>query len=434
MRDSKYFLIRNPYFQKIICFVFAILLCGLIELSVRIIFPGEDELDKILNVLQQDSLLFWRLKPNLNVKFQSVRVETNSLGLRVQDRMNNIVNSKQDFRIICLGASPTFGWGVEIDDAYPSRLERILAEKFDPDRRIEVINAGIIGYTSYQGVTFFKNEILKLSPDLVTISYVVNDVDKYRFYRNDGRSDKEQKPKNKILVYFENIFEKSKLFRILKKNINRKKNITTKFSGEIKNVYSENRRVSFEDYKKNLDVIIDIAKRNNIKVVLLKIKVISPFSGRQIVDSFKYKADKYIYRGLDYAKQAKYNKAIEEVENALKYNPYSSKASYYLGVYSAKKKEFEKAEVYFQKAKEMELFECAKLSRRYNQIMEVVADKNRVPLVDAVLAFEDFSPKDKDFLFINPEHDFVHPSVMGHKVISEEIANILIKYNLLVKD
>ncbi|MCK5492619.1 MAG: hypothetical protein KAJ14_05875, partial [Candidatus Omnitrophica bacterium] len=149
MRDSKYFLIRNPYFQKIICFVFAILLCGLIELSVRIIFPGEDELDKILNVLQQDSLLFWRLKPNLNVKFQSVRVETNSLGLRVQDRMNNIANSKQDFRIICLGASPTFGWGVDIDDAYPSRLERILAEKFNLYRRIEVINAGIIGYTSY---------------------------------------------------------------------------------------------------------------------------------------------------------------------------------------------------------------------------------------------------------------------------------------------
>ncbi|MCK5494005.1 MAG: hypothetical protein KAJ14_12915, partial [Candidatus Omnitrophica bacterium] len=56
----------------------------------------------------------------------------------------------------------------------------------------------------------------------------------------------------------------------------------------------------------------------------------------------------------------------------------------------------------------------------------------RVPLVDIVLAFENFiKGKENKSLFVNPEYDFVHPNAQGHGIISEEISDVLIKYSLL---
>ncbi|MCK4917225.1 MAG: hypothetical protein KAS51_03305 [Candidatus Omnitrophica bacterium] len=49
-------------------------------------------------------------------------------------------------------------------------MEGIFKQKYELSPDIEVINAGIIGYTSYQGNLFFKNEILKLSPDVIIVS------------------------------------------------------------------------------------------------------------------------------------------------------------------------------------------------------------------------------------------------------------------------
>ena len=57
-------------------------------------------------------------------------VSTNSLGLREAE-----LGAKSDFRILCLGESVTFGWGVKDSETYPSQLQDRLG--------VEVINAGI---------------------------------------------------------------------------------------------------------------------------------------------------------------------------------------------------------------------------------------------------------------------------------------------------
>ena len=69
-------------------------------------------------------------------------VSTNSNGLR--DRNFEYYKSEDVFRILVLGDSFTFGYGVEEDCTYPKLLEKKLRKEF-PTSEIEVINSGITG-------------------------------------------------------------------------------------------------------------------------------------------------------------------------------------------------------------------------------------------------------------------------------------------------
>jgi len=81
-------------------------------------------------------------------------------------------------RIVCLGDSRTFGvwanWGFQYDNDYPAALERYL--RGEPGRkRVEVINAGVLGYTSANGLAQLETQVLQLYPDIVTVAFGFND-------------------------------------------------------------------------------------------------------------------------------------------------------------------------------------------------------------------------------------------------------------------
>ena len=149
-----------PFIKKFISIIILFVsLFFFLEIASCLILPDSklDKLEGILKVLEENSLLFWRQRPNLNVKFQGVNVVTNSLGFR--NKEINLKKDKHIYRIICLGASPTFGWGVNFDKTYPFLLEERLRNTILP-RKIEVINAGQIGYTTYQGTILLEKYLM----------------------------------------------------------------------------------------------------------------------------------------------------------------------------------------------------------------------------------------------------------------------------------
>jgi lysophospholipase L1-like esterase len=84
------------------------------------------------------------------------------------------------YRIIALGDSCTFGVtslkkeGFYIAEPYPQRLQRMVAERIGPGRA-EVLNAGVPGYNSYQGVMLLRTKLRGLRPDLITVRFGWND-------------------------------------------------------------------------------------------------------------------------------------------------------------------------------------------------------------------------------------------------------------------
>src|SRR5712692_9529656 len=119
--------------------------------------------------------LFRRFSPNLPAGLEgsgSWEISLNSEGFRDQEAPRG--KSSSAFRIVCLGDSWTFGMNVGQNQAYPQRLGAVLRLQF-PSASFEVLNRGVLGYSSYQGVELLRNHVLNLGPDVVVIAYAMND-------------------------------------------------------------------------------------------------------------------------------------------------------------------------------------------------------------------------------------------------------------------
>ena len=139
--------------------------------------PVESRRENLAAIMEADPTYFWALRPNL-VDFEfsgtsdgrvvKYRVTTNAHALR-----NPPIGPKgARFRILAMGDSTTFGQYVSDEEAWPAQLQRLL----DPEgERVEVINAGLIGASSIQGLCYLHGRGLALDPDLVIVTYGFND-------------------------------------------------------------------------------------------------------------------------------------------------------------------------------------------------------------------------------------------------------------------
>lgn len=158
------------------------LLFGVGEIALRVI--GWPEVTQAF----EHNEPFWVVDPDLksyamphNEENTSFKVSTNSDGLRTNVEMTD---PKKDLRIMTLGCSTTFGWGVADAETYPERLQHYLTEAGYSN--VEVVNGGQPGYTSFQGNWLWDSILKHYEPDVVLIGYIVQDA------RKAAYSDKSQ--------------------------------------------------------------------------------------------------------------------------------------------------------------------------------------------------------------------------------------------------
>jgi lysophospholipase L1-like esterase len=98
--------------------------------------------------------------------------EISSQGLRNPE----VVTPKPSglWRILILGDSVTFGTDVRREEAYPAQLERVLNDQLD--RPVEVINAGVSGYTPFNQLQYYRTRGRALQADVVVVGFCMNDV------------------------------------------------------------------------------------------------------------------------------------------------------------------------------------------------------------------------------------------------------------------
>ncbi len=77
------------------------------------------------------------------------------------------VKTPATFRVLCLGESSTAGFPFDCQVPFPRQLRQILADAY-PDKRIEVLNAGMAAISSYVIVDLLP-ELLETQPDLVLV-------------------------------------------------------------------------------------------------------------------------------------------------------------------------------------------------------------------------------------------------------------------------
>lgn len=76
------------------------------------------------------------------------------------------------FRILAYGDSNTDG---PPRGGWPEQLQDVLDESYPSGPAFEVLNAGVAGYSSHQGLARFRQEAKRFRPDLVLVSFGWND-------------------------------------------------------------------------------------------------------------------------------------------------------------------------------------------------------------------------------------------------------------------
>ncbi len=101
------------------------------------------------------------------VRIPSTHVTISSQGLR--DTEIAVPKPPGVRRLLCVGDSTTFGWGVEADECFCSLLDDLLGPGW------ETANLGIPGYNTAQEVRRLETAGLALEPDLVVLLVQDND-------------------------------------------------------------------------------------------------------------------------------------------------------------------------------------------------------------------------------------------------------------------
>jgi hypothetical protein len=122
-----------------------------------------------------DSVLGWAQRPGQEGWFETPQFRTyvriNQQGLR--DGEHTYERSDGRPRILVLGDSFAWGYGVDEAERFSERLEAALG--------VEAINAGVSGYSTDQELLWYRDEGVKYDVDLVILVMTGNDVgDVYR--------------------------------------------------------------------------------------------------------------------------------------------------------------------------------------------------------------------------------------------------------------
>jgi lysophospholipase L1-like esterase len=140
------------------------------------VFRDSDNKILLLELIPNHTELFDGVSVKLN---RTTKVRINSDGLR--DFEHTIYKPENVTRILIIGDSNEYGLGVELEEAYPKVLEKIINERCKG--RYEVISAAVPGYDLRQKIELLRVKGIKYSPDIVILGIGFDDLTNSSYIR-----------------------------------------------------------------------------------------------------------------------------------------------------------------------------------------------------------------------------------------------------------
>lgn len=132
----------------------------------------------------KDEALGWRLKPGAEYWWGGVHVRINEKGLRGPEiEYAKPLHTK---RILFLGDSITFSHDLPLEQTFPHLTASALTQSglFS----VEVVNAAVEAYATWQEAAYLAAEGIRYEPDLVVVSFALDDVtEKFALKQFGGR-------------------------------------------------------------------------------------------------------------------------------------------------------------------------------------------------------------------------------------------------------
>ncbi len=153
----------------VFCFVVSEAVCR----AARFITAARDASIPLLEPSRDPELVF-ELRRSARGEINSLPVVVNEDGFRDPPWSDGALDSSDTDRIMVIGDSVAFGWGVAQDDAFPRVLE---LERNAAGRKTRVYNVSVPGYGLEQELRLIRIYSPRLKPSRIIIAYCLNDPD-----------------------------------------------------------------------------------------------------------------------------------------------------------------------------------------------------------------------------------------------------------------
>lgn len=233
--------------------------------------------------MQADPVLLWKTIPGSYGQKSSRFVPAisfvhNKSGMR----MRHDIEPKKPgtFRVLMLGDSNIWGFGVEQAQTCASVLQQLLDERNENQKSIEVINMGVIGYSSYQGMKQLEQS-LALQPDLIVLGYGYND---RRYIASKIRQDSAE--------YFLHTYRAVCVHQLLFEHSSLCNWASSWNQNGIETTLQESApRVPVEQYQNNFQTMLTFCQKNNLQVIVLGLRD-NPAITQRIELAIQYESEK----------------------------------------------------------------------------------------------------------------------------------------------
>ena len=292
---------------------------------------------------------------------------------------------KETLRVVCMGDSCTMGWEVLNKQTFCHVLKELLEKSLSVT--VETINAGVPGYTTFQGLHQLNTRIFSLNPDVIVFSYCWNDhtfaihmhetLDVFMDENFFGLPDKDL-PGPTLSSKIHSSLSRLRSYQMMdffaSKMRREEPQGSKKVNGVLVDIEKVPVRVSLDEYRQNFKQMIDLSIQKGIYPVLMN----QP------------------------SQPLRSTSAFSELEKSLNYKAPDEKS-------------------WFQFCRAMRnLF--IRRQEEYNESMMEVARENRIPFVDMISIFERHGKIEE--LLIDP----VHPTAKGHSMIANELSRTILKF------
>lgn len=378
------------------------------DYCIGFLTPQKERFEKILEVFEAHPTRLWALKRNLSAIFQDRELHTDGEGRRVCPPVPR--EPAGALTVCAMGDSLTFGWGVGDGEAYPSLLQQGLGAR--------VINLAVPGYTSWQGLKVLHEQALPLKPRLVTVSYGVNDVSKFRFFASDLKTDARQSARSRGAVAVQNFlmatsfycFFRNLNFALRERSLDSQERIM-RLSGEV------TQRVLPGEYAANLEAIAATLRERGIAVLFVKMPLNLP-RGPKVAAAQRAEAKRLIAAARLARSAGRGEEALEGYLGSLGADPLDRAACWEVYDFCRERGDRKSMEKVLELLKKQEVYASSNLHVAYNTLMDEAARKAGVPVVDVERAFDAVKGKQ---LFVDPVRDPYHPSAEGHRIIARHV-------------
>ncbi len=391
--------------------VFIIVLLGFIAADIHFGAKYSAQRDTNFRAFRWDTETLWALKSSYQGTAWGTSVHTNSAGFRGGEEYP--LQSKRNFRIVTLGDSRTFGFGVEDEKTFAYVLQETLRKQ---GIDAETINAGVHGFSAVQCRARLI-QMLPYKPNAVVIAPGYNDR-RYLVVRAvDGDSSLAWIARIRRVVDI--VQWSNTMFALMYEVGKQKLEILKQNPPPLDRVEV---RVPEDTFRRELAATIALCRENGIQPVFLRIyQDPTAFSLVERADA--------LYRAGDYPETVE---TIEEALNTIPDRAYSMSRWVLGNAYRALGEEEKARKEYANHQPLGSIFGESVLRSEavYFSIFEEIAQKENVPLADARQAMvgTNEDPGDAEDIFRGFFIDECHYNAEGHRRMGEALAEVIQSY------